>query len=638
MNTVAERIADFLKEYPPFNNLTFAELSEIAINIRVIYLEKHQTLFQINDILHDCFYVIASGTVNLSVISDAEETLLHKCNQGDIFGLRPFFAKNNYMMTAKAREESIVYAIPIAVFRPFVSNNSMVLNFLLESFAATSRFSNDKDKYGNAMISDNVFFPEQQSEIQYFQSLSYNTSPLTTTSKTVIKDIAQIMTEEVVNNVLICEKNYPIGIVTDQDMRSKVATGRYLITDTVDKIMDSPVIPVVESISLAEAQLLMLKHNVTHLCVTLDGTTQSVVKGIISEHDLIIAQASNPGVMIKEIKRSLTSKDLKQIRERLTDLIQNAINKNIPLYHVANIASEINLAIIKRSVELSILDMGSPPARFAWFSIGSQGRKEQLLFTDQDSMLIFEDVPADQYRNVKDYFIKLAKRTTSTLEKVGYPVCPENHMAGNLQWSKSLSDWIKQFNSWMNTPGENSNNMSSIFFDYELVFGDDKLEEAIGNVVLQNAKNNTLFFDFLGNHVLKNNTPLTFFKKFILEEDAINRNKFDIKTRALMPLIDGARLFALYFNLKGINNTYLRYKQLAIVDPNNEEIYLNCADAFITLSKIRTNEGLKNDDSGQYIPVTEMSKLDKDKLKMALQPMKDLEELIKGKFKLTQFS
>lgn len=638
MNTVAERIADFLKEYPPFNNLTFAELSEIALNIRVIHLEKHQTLFQINDVLHECFYVVASGTINLSVISDAEETLLNKCYQGDIFGLRPFFAKNNYMMTSKAREESIVYAIPIAIFRPFVSNNSLVLNFLLESFAATSRFSSDKDKFGGTIISDNVFFPEQQSEIQYFQSLTYNTSPLTTTSKTVIKDIAQLMTEEVVNNVLICENNFPIGIVTDQDMRSKVATGRYLITDTVDKIMDSPVIPVVESISLAEAQLLMLKYNVTHLCVTLDGTTQSVVKGIISEHDLIIAQASNPGVMIKEIKRALASKDLKQIRERLTDLVQNAIHKNIPLYHVANIASEINLAIIKRSVELSILDLGSPPARFTWFSIGSQGRKEQLLFTDQDSMLVFEDVPADQYRNVKDYFIKLAKRTTATLEKVGFPVCQQNHMASNIQWCKSLSDWIKQYNSWMNTPGENSNDLSSIFFDYELVFGDDKLEEAIGNVVLQNAKNNTLFFDFLGNHVLRNNTPLTFFKKFIVEEDAVNRNKFDIKTRALMPLIDGARLFALYYNLKGINNTYLRYKQLAIIDPNNEEIYLNCADAFITLSKIRTTEGLKNDDSGQFITINEMSKLDKDKLKLALAPMKDLEELIKGKFKLTQFS
>jgi len=638
MNTIAERIADFLKEYPPFDNLTFSELSEIASSIRVINLEKHQTLFQINDSLHECFYVVASGTINLSIISDAEETLLNKCHQGDIFGLRPFFAKNNYMMTSKAREESIIYAIPIATFRPFVANNSLVLNFLLESFAATSRYASDKDNYGGKLISDNVFYPDQQSEIQYFQSLTYNNSPITTTAQTIIKDIAQLMTEEIVNNVLVCENNLPIGIVTDRDMRSKVATGRYLITDTIDKIMDSPVITVVENVSLAEAQLLMLKHNVTHLCVTLDGTTQSVVKGIISEHDLIIAQASNPGVMIKEIKRALASKDLKQIRERLTDLVQNAIYKNIPLYHVANIASEINLAIIKRSVELSILDLGSPPARFVWLSIGSQGRKEQLLYTDQDSMLVFEDVPAEKYRDVKDYFIKLAKRTTATLEKVGYPLCPQNHMASNLQWCKSLSDWIKQYNSWMNTPGENSSDMSSIFFDYELVFGDDKLEEAVGNVVLQNAKNNTLFFDFLGNNVLRNNAPLTFFKKFITEEDSLNRNKFDIKTRALLPLIDGARLFALHYNLKGINNTYLRFKQLAIVDPKNEEIYLNCADAFITLSKFRTVEGLKNDDSGQYIPIADISKLDKDKLKAALAPMKELEELIKGKFKLTQFS
>ncbi|MGL2994570.1 DUF294 nucleotidyltransferase-like domain-containing protein [Flavobacterium sp. TSSA_36] len=638
MNTVAERIADFLKEYPPFDNLSFGELAEIASNIRVLNLEKHQTLFQINDVLHECFYVVASGTINLSVISDAEETLLHKCLQGEIFGLRPFFAKNNYMMTSKAREESIIYAIPIATFRPFVSNNSLVLNFLLESFAATSKFSNNSDSNSGRIISDNVFLPEQQSEVQYFQSLTYNTSPLTTTKNTVIKDIAKLMTEEVVNNVLICEANFPIGIVTDQDMRSKVATGRYLITDTVDKIMDSPVITVVESISLAEAQLLMLKHNVTHLCVTLDGTAQSVVKGIISEHDLIIAQASNPGVMIKEIKRALAPKELKQIRERVTDLVQNAIYKNIPLYHVANIASEINLAIIKRSVELSILDMGSPPARFAWFSIGSQGRKEQLLFTDQDSILIFEDVPADQYRDVKDYFIKLAKRTTATLERVGYPLCPQNHIASNLQWCKSLSDWVKQYNSWMNTPGENSSDMSSIFFDYELVFGDDKLEEAIGNIVVQNAKNNSLFYDFLGNNVLKNNAPLTFFKKFITEEDAVNKNKFDLKTRALMPLIDGARLFSLFYNLKGINNTYLRFKQLAIVDANNQEIYLNCADAFITLSKFRTIEGLKNDDTGQFIAINDLPKLEKEKLKAALAPMKDLEELIKGKFKLTQFS
>jgi len=637
MNTVAEHIADFLKEYKPFDNLTFQELSDIATNIRVINLEKHAVLFQNNDPLHDSFYVVASGVINLTTIADAEETILNKCHEGDIFGLRPFFAKNNYMMTAKAREESIIYAIPIAVFRPFVANNSDVLNFLLESFAVNSRHTKDSMSSNGKLISDTDFL-DQQTEMQYIQSLNYNNSPLTTEASSIIKDVAILMTDSMVDNIVICEKNHPIGIVTNADLSSKIATGRYPITETIDKIMSSPVVTVIENVSLAEAQLLMLKHNVTHLCVTKDGTSKSVVKGIISEHDLIVAQASNPGVLIKEIKRSQLPKDLKQIRDRLSDLIQNSIQKNIPISHVSNIASEINLAIIKRAVELSILDLGSPPARFAWLSIGSQGRKEQLLLTDQDSILIFEDVTPEKYREVKDYFLRLAKRTTSILEKVGYEYCPNGHMGSNMLWCKSLSDWTKQYNSWMNTPGENSNDLSSIFFDYEIVFGEGKIEEAIENVIFKNAVNNTLFFDFLGNDALKRNSPLSFFKKFIIEEEGPHKDKFDIKTRALMPLIDGARLLILNANIKGIQNTYLRFKQLAITDSKNAEIYLSCAEAFLTLSKFRTVEGLKNDDSGQYINLREMSKTDKEKLKNALAPMKDLEELIKSKFQLTQFS
>ncbi|MNS05853.1 putative nucleotidyltransferase substrate binding domain protein [compost metagenome] len=639
MNTIAEHIADFLKEYQPFDNLTFEELSEIATSIRVVNLEKHKTLFKIDDVLHDSFYVVASGLINLSVIADAEETLLNKCHEGDIFGLRPFFAKNNYMMTATAREESIVYAIPIATFRPFVANNPKVLDFLLESFATNTTNSKDRENIRGKLISDNIFYSDQQSEIMNFQPLSYNKSPLTSTINDVIKDVAQTMTNNLINSIIICDDNIPIGVVTHTDMCTKVATGRFPITDTIDKIMSSPVVTVIENVSLAEAQLLMLKHNVTHLCVTLDGTNKSVVKGVISEHDLIVAQASNPGVLIKEIKRSQSAKDLKQIRDRMTDLIQNSIQKNIPLSHINNIASEINLALIKRAVELSILDLGSPPARFAWLSIGSQGRKEQLLLTDQDSILVFEDVTPDKYREVKDYFLKLGKRTTATLEKVGYELCPYGHMGSSMMWCKSLTDWVKQYNSWMNTPGENSNDLSSIFFDYEIAFGEPKIEEAIETVILNNTQNNTLFFDFLGNDALRKNAPLSFFKKFIVEEEeGPNKNKFDIKTRALMPLIDGARLFALSYNIKGINNTYLRFKQLAIIDPKNAEIYLNCAEAFLTLSKFRALEGLKNDDSGQFINLSELTKIDKEKLKNALAPMRELEELIKSKFQLTQFS
>ena len=637
MNTIATRIADFLKQFPPFNNLSVEELTIVAMNIRVINLEKNKTLFQINDTLHDSFYMVASGVINLSVISDSEEALLNKCVAGDVFGLRPFFAKNNYMMTAKAREECIVYAIPIATFRPFVAQNAEVLNFLLESFANNTSNPADKENRGK-LLSDNVAFTSKPTEITYFQSLTYNKTPLKVTVNHIIKDVAQLMSDNLVDNAIITEHNFPIGIVTDTDMRTKIATGRFEITSTINKIMTSPVITVAENVSLAEAQLLLLKNNVSHLCVTVDGSDKSEIKGIITEHDLIVSQASNPGVFIKEVKRSQNASDLSRVRSKLSDLVQTSLAKNIPLTHITNIASEINLAIIKRSVELAILDLGSPPARFAWLSIGSQGRKEQLLLTDQDSILVFEDVAADKYRDVKNYFMKLAKKAVSTLEIVGYEPCQNGHISSNMLWCKSLTEWVKQYSNWMNTPGEKNNEISSVFFDYEIAFGEQKIEDAITDIIFVNTKRNKLFFDYLGNDALRKPPPLSFFKKFNIEETGVNKGKFDIKNRAILPLVDGARLFVLSHNIRGINNTHLRFKQLSIIDPKHSEIYLNCADAFQTLIKLQTSEGLKYDNSGQFINIEDLSKVDKENLKNAIAPIKELEELIKDSFQLTQFS
>jgi CBS domain-containing protein len=65
-----------------------------------------------------------------------------------------------------------------------------------------------------------------------------------------------------------------------------------------------------------------------------------------------------------------------------------------------------------------------PPVRFAWLNIGSQGRKEQLLLTDQDNALVFQDVAAERHDEVKKYFIHLAENVTHMLSIVGYELCP----------------------------------------------------------------------------------------------------------------------------------------------------------------------------------------------------------------------
>ena len=468
--------------------------------------------------------------------------------------------------------------------------------------------------------------------------MDYNKNPLTSSPQAIVQNVAQIMTDNLSGCVVIQENNLPVGIVTDTDLRSKIATGRFYITTLVSNIMSSPVITVPENISLAEAQLFMLRHNVTHLCVTVDGSDKTEIRGVISQQDIISAQANNPGILIKEIKRAQNPDELKRLQEKLAEFIRTSIDKKIPLSHINTIAGEVNMAMIKRSIDLAILEFGSPPARFAWLSIGSQGRKEQLLLTDQDSILVFEDVAPDKYRDVKEYFLKLAKKVISTLETVGYPYCPYGHMASNQIWCKSLTDWKNQYSNWMNTPGEKTDEICSIFFDYELAFGEIQLEEALTEHVFRNAEKNKKFFAFLGTDSLKKPAPLSFFKQFNLEEEGENKDKFDIKTRAIMPLVDAARVLIISHNIKGINNTFLRFKQLAITEPKYSEVYLNAAEAFITLSKFRTQEGLKNGTTGQYVNLEELSKSDKEKLKNALLPMKDLEEIIKNKFQLTYFT
>jgi CBS domain-containing protein len=634
-NSLTKQISDFLKKFAPFSELSFEDLQAISLSINVLSLDRNEILFKIGDPLHDKFYVVASGLIHISLVRDSEEQLIDKSVVGKVFGLRPFFAKNNYVTSARAIQDSIIYAIPISVFKPLITNNTKILDFLLQNFASSTSDATENPEKGISNEGNKTY--ETQNEIQFFQSLEYNRNPLLITAEETVQNVAQKMTDSVVGFALVQRANIPIGIITDVDLRTKIATGRFYITALAQKVMSAPVITVPENTSLSEAQLLMLQYNVTHLCVTADGTDKTAIVGVISQQDLIFAQASNPGVLIKEIKRAPNSGELRKIRLKFEEFIQTSIQKKIPLSHIHTIAGEVNNALIRRAIELTILNLGSPPVRFSWFSIGSQGRKEQLLFSDQDSFLVFEDVASENKTGVKEYFLLLAKKVVSVLEIMGYNPSANNYLASNPDWCKPISEWVTQFNLWMNFSGEKSSTIATLFFDYELAYGSFEMEEQLNEAVFKNLDNAKKFYAYLGAETLKKPAPLTFFKQFNVEEDGVYKDAFDIKNRAILPLVDAARLLILSHKIKGINNTFLRFKQLAMTEPKYAEIYLNAAEAFLTLSKIRTKEGLKNNSNGQYILIEELSKSDKEKLKNALIPMRELEEIIKNKFQLTYF-
>lgn len=637
-NTVAERIADFLKRFPPFSSISYSDLYDIAVQSKVIYLEKNQILFKGGDATHTDFYIVNDGALGLSLTSDTEEMLIDKCDEGDIVGLRPFFAKNDYLMTAKAKEETIVYAIPIEVFQPYITQNTKVLEFLLESFASQTRNPYEKGNSGK-LVSENTVYSEQTSDIQYFQPIKYTKNPITANSDDILKFIAKTMSNSAIGSVIIQENQLPIGIITDRDLRSKIATGLYPIDIDAKTVMTAPVLTVPENISVAEAQMLMLKHNVGHLCVTRDGTDKSPVTGIISEHDVVAAQANTPGVLLKQTRKSLTWKDLKHVREKLLDLVHNSIDKNIPVSYVINIVAEINNAIIRKAIDIVISKMiAPPPCRFMWINIGSLGRKEHMLLRLQSNGLIFEDVEPEQFENAKSYFLELADETNKMLLKIGYEYHPDYSIAANPQLCMPLSDWINKYTTWITAPAEKDIEKNTVFFDLDFIYGDSTIEDALTVNVLQSIAKNKKFFAYLATDALKNPPPLGFFRQFLVENNGEHKDAFDIKSRALEPLTDAARLLVLNKNILEITGTYARYKKLSELEPQNAEIYDECAEAFTTLTRFRTQEGLQSNSDGRYLNLNELSKSDKVKLKNCFAPISNVQDIIKNRFSLTSIN
>ncbi|MCA0133471.1 DUF294 nucleotidyltransferase-like domain-containing protein [Winogradskyella alexanderae] len=626
MNTIAERIFDFLKNFPPFNMLSREQLLSICKAVDVIYLEKDATIFDIGQPVKDYFFVIKDGAVGLF---NPDNAFVDECDEGDIFGLRALLRKGDYLLKAKTLEETILYSISSNLLEEYITTNSDASQFLMHSFVSNIAINSETSRD----ITDNEDF-----EYSELQTADYSKNPITCSDRTTIKDAAIIMSEAHVGSIVIISNNKPVGIITDKDLRTKIATGLFKISEPVLKIMSTPVKCFPKNISIAEAQIAMLRHRISHLCITEDGTEDTELVGILSEHDIIVVRENNASSLVKEIKRCNTVDQLKNIRLRANELLSRYLEQQIPINFVSKLISAINDTITQRVINLEMKKIGAkPPCKFAWLAIGSQGRQEQLLYTDQDNALIFEDVAPKAYSKTKEYYLKLSEKINNSLEIIGFELCPAQMMASNPNWCLSLSEWSNQFRSWIKTPDQDNLMLCTIFFDYERVYGDSELVNSLSEKIFDAIEERDIFLNYLGRNTLQNPPPLSFFRQFLVEDDGKHKDQFDIKARAMMPLVDAARLLILSHNIKSVNNTIERYFKLAELEPQNKDTYLLCIDAFKDLLRFRTEQGIANNDSGRFIDLGSLSKGNRLKLKRSFKAVKTIQELIKTRFKLTQF-
>ena len=174
----------------------------------------------------------------------------------------------------------------------------------------------------------------------------------------------------------------------------------------------------------------------------------------------------------------------------------------------------------------------------------------------------------------------------------------------------------------------------NIFFDYRPLYGDYILTENLTQHIFELLDKQAIFLSLMAKNSIGNPPPLTFFRNFVVEKDGANKNEFDIKLRAMMPLTDAARILTLSNQLSKVNNTFERFDKLAEVEPQNKELYEQAADAYEILIRYRALQGLKNKDSGRYLNPGDLTKMQRLNLRNSFRPIEELQKILQVRFQL----
>ncbi|MGB4839100.1 MAG: DUF294 nucleotidyltransferase-like domain-containing protein [Saprospiraceae bacterium] len=625
---IVQRIYDFIRDFPPFNILPEEAILNIAKNTTVKYLPPGSILFNAGDQPQNLFYIVNAGAVHLKR-SDGQ--LIDICEEGNVFGIRPLMAQSNYLLTAVSQKDTILYCINNNDFLQYIETHPKVAMYLTTNFA---KGAGSSYIYQNESIEINQNNNNQPAIYSELFIIDGKKDVVFSTANDTIYEVASKMAKNSIGSVIICDNNQlPIGIVTDKDLRIKVVGGEISKERNITEIMSSPVICVQPGLSIAELNIQMIKNNINHLAVTKDGTTNSKLLGIISEHDLVVQQADNPSILIKEIRKSTSASQLKMIRDKVESLIKKYLKQDISISFISQIVTEINDEIVRQAVKMSMSKIGEEIYRdinFCWLSIGSAGRAEQLLRTDQDSAIIYENNLA--IPEIKIKCLRLAKEVSDILNEVGYIYCPANMMASNPEYCLSLKEWKNTFTKWIYEPGENEILMCSIFFDMRPIYGHYKLAEELIEKIHMLLQSQEIFLHFMANNVLNNPPPFSFFRNLILEKSGEHKDSFDIKLRAMLPLIDAARILYLDKKIPFASNTVKRFISLAEDEPNNAELYKMAADAYEILMHFRVTQGIKSGNNGRYILPEKLSKMERLQIRNALQPIDEIQKLIRIRY------
>jgi CBS domain-containing protein len=570
----------FLKGIVPFSFLPEEEIERISSELSTLFHPKNTVLFIQGESRVGYLYIIQKGACERYFEDKGRKNLIGLLGEGDMYGGITMMLNDGIAVrTLRTKEETYFYILPQKKFLEICQKYEAFSDYYTDTFGKRML-----DKSYAEIIAKNIHPKEDALQFLNQPVLSVTNSRLVYCGKdATIQEAADIMSSKNCSSIFIKDNAGEfIGVVTDNDLRKKVIAKGYDIHLPAADIMSSPLCKISGQSLIFEALMAMMQQNIKHVAVT---DSNGKVTGIITNRDLLTAQGQSPFFIVREIITAGGIDDIIDKHRRLPKLVQTLINNGAKAKNVTRFITTVSDTILNKIIGYAIKELGPPPAPFVFMIMGSEGRKEQTLKTDQDNAIIYDDIQGDDQDKARKYFLTFGEKVCTWLDMAGYEFCKGDVMAKNPKWCQPLTVWKNYFNSWIHTAEAEDLLKSSIFFDFRAAYGDSTLTDRLRKYLLGSLLGWTGFFRHLTENALCFKPPIGFFRNFVVESKGEHRDSLDIKS-AMTPVVDFARIYALKSGIEE-TNTQDRLYQLYLKNVLTWEDYNEIDQAYSFMMQLR---------------------------------------------------
>ncbi len=573
---------EFLRKYPPFNQMEAAHLAFLVENCQLRFYAAGDSIIKPSDGPIEYFYIVKQGLVHGErphSSKDGKETTF-AITTGECFPLAALIGERATRTEHLAAQDCFCLLLNKPAFIKLFTLSSPLRDFALRGVSSLlDQVNQQVQLHATQTLGAQYSLEARLGELAMQQ-------PVSCRPQTPLREAVRLMHEQHVGSMVITdEQRKPLGIFTLRDLRRVVADGCSDLNQPIAQLMTQQPFALSPQASAFDAAMAMTERHIAHVCLVEHGR----LCGVISERDLFSLQRVDLVHLARSIRHAGKLETLAALRSDIQQLVDHMLAHGASSTQITQLITQLNDHTVCRVIELGIEALGDPGVPFTWLCFGSEGRREQTLYTDQDNGILFDATDATEAAAIRARLLPLATHINNALAECGFSLCKGQIMASNPELCLSRSEWSRRFNGFVREATAENLLASSIYFDLRVVWGSEDGCRQLQQELLDLVADSPLFQRMLADNALRQKPPVGRLRDFVVARKGAEKDTLDLKVQGLTPFVDGARLLALANGIS-VSNTPERLRLLVeqeVIDAQDGAAY---AEAYHFIQQTRLQQ------------------------------------------------